>query len=333
MGPSFLPGGVSLAFLHRILLSFAFVAVAGASSYADETLKALTRFKPEADSSGWDLVQETDGTWSRERARDGFGSSTSTSLTTTFTASKHLTGKRRIELGFAITDFTDRQTRPSPGFASRDETRVRSYDAKAGAIFEIAGVTLETTGALGVDHYKSRRGDVLSGALARAKDSGWHALVEIDAYRDIAISPFAFIRPTAGFNYTFTRLPPFRESGAGPFNLLLDAADAHYFESTLGAAAILALPGSKGGYWGPVIQAQWVHNFSSDAIRTPATFAIGLPAGTATLVPSIDKNEALLDMGLLMRNGHGVELLIGYEGNYSRKTTAHSAGAIVSVPF
>lgn len=192
---------------------------------------------------------------------------------------------------------------------------------------------VEATGILGIDHYKNRRGDVLTGALARTRDNGWHALAEIGIYKDIAVTQFAFIRPTASFNYTFTHFPAFQESGSGLLSLSLGAANAHYFETNLGAAAILVLPGDEGGYWGPFIQAQQVHNFSSNAVRTPATFAIGAPAGPVTLVPSISKNSALLDTGFLMRNRHGVEFLVACEGSYSKKTTSHPAGAILTLPF
>jgi hypothetical protein len=143
-----------------------------------------------------------------------------------------------------------------------------------------------------------------------------------------------YLRPLLDAGVTYVHLGSLHESGAGAANLKVRSQNETYF--TLNPA--IEMGGELGQKDGllirPYVKAGLVHLFTGNTPQITASFQ-GAPAGVApfTVKGNNDKNYGGLSLGTDFLSAKGLNVRVGYEGQFSNHTNAHGGFLKLSIPF
>jgi outer membrane autotransporter protein len=141
-------------------------------------------------------------------------------------------------------------------------------------------------------------------------------------------------RPMLDLNYADVRRDAFVETGAGVYNLQIQAGDDTF---------VTVQPQIEAGYDMPVFEgglARWyarlgVTQYLTDAAVDVSATMAGAPVGVTPLTVTQSLDETLGDVGLgvdLFSAG-GMVLRIGYNGQFSSHSATHGGMVKFSIPF
>jgi outer membrane autotransporter protein len=146
--------------------------------------------------------------------------------------------------------------------------------------------------------------------------------------------PAWYVRPILDGGVTYVDPQNFRENGAGAANLDVRSRNQTYW-SLQPALEVGGELGRKDGWlFRPYLRAGLTHFFTGETPALSATLQ-GAPAGVTpfTVTGRNDKNFGDVGLGVDVLSVGGINLRLGYNGQFSTRTESHGGMLKLSLPF
>ncbi|MGE5303856.1 MAG: hypothetical protein ACM3TN_11070 [Alphaproteobacteria bacterium] len=146
--------------------------------------------------------------------------------------------------------------------------------------------------------------------------------------------PAWYLKPMIDAAVTYVNLGGFRESGAAGANLNVRSQNETYFTLQPALEVGGELGRKDGLLFRPFARAGLIHLFTGDSPGITASMQ-GAPAGVTpfTVKGKNDLNTGEVSLGVDILGVNGMNLRIGYTGQFSPRTEAHGGAIKFSIPF
>lgn len=239
---------------------------------------------------------------------------------------------------FGIDFVTENQTQTAnsnlPGFTTAASLKQKSNELNAFGRFKHSVFVFESHFRAGLDNYELTRPDQLTTLIARSQTDGYHLGGYFEASAVIPFNDYFFIRPVADFDYEYTAIESFTETGASVGNVSYDRIEDRRAIGQVGLAIGAVLPLAAHKTVTAFANAKYRRNFITNPVQTNAVQPAGLgKLGQQTIASGPEKSGFMFDLGAIISAKNNLEIWTVYRGQFYNNSTRHGFAAQIKVSF
>jgi len=275
---------------------------------------ALGNLPDQAHNGFW---VSANGVNSRQKSKDGFAGYTNGGWGMSGGFDRRLAPRQFVGGGVSYFDSSLTYRNQAAGdHADMTSTQVTLYGSQG-----IGRVFIDGMAAYGWQEYDTTRNTGLTG-IAAGKFHGHLWGSRLSAGTPIGLSSRVSVTPEGRLDWDKIRQYGYTETGGGPLALGVESRSAQRFRGSLGGQLDFAT--HTGDFKAkPFVRAFWHHNFSNDAINSPAAFVSG---GTSFFTPGqeLDRDPYSLGAGINFYTEGAFTAALVYDGNFSKGYQSHA---------